>query len=84
MDKEYKIPEFKIPNRIKEEIENEQKEEEEKKLIYEENKNNNTNPNENINKIVNDIRKNNEEDFDEISIDKNAKEKEEDMEKYLK
>ena len=40
-DKNYKIPEYKIPNKIKEETEKEQREEESKKIIYENNLNNN-------------------------------------------
>jgi hypothetical protein len=65
-DKDYKIPEYKIPNKIKEELEKEKEEEQNKKIIYEENKNNNNliqslnnvNQDENINnnlQKVNDI-----------------------------
>ena len=62
-EKDYKIPEYKIPNKIKLEIENQKKEEEKQKLIYEENKNNNIiiPPKENDNndlKTTNDLIKN--------------------------
>ena len=42
-NKEYKIPEYKIPNNIKKEIENDEKEDKNKRIIFEENKNNNIN-----------------------------------------
>ena len=88
-DKDYKIPEYKIPNKIKEEIEKEKENEENKKLIYEQNKNsnnliqhlNNENQDENINnnlQKVNDIIKNEEDDFIEVKPEENEKKKEED------
>jgi len=87
-DKDYKIPEYKIPNKIKEEIEKSQREEESKKIIYENNINNNLNlylndekQDENINKIVSDIIKNNEGDLEEIQTDENEKQKEMDKAK---
>ena len=87
-DKDYKIPEYKIPNEIREEIEKEQKEEESKKIIYENNISNNLNQylndeeqDVNINKKVNDIIKDNEVDFEEIKTDENEKQKEMDKTK---
>ena len=50
-NEDYKIPEYKIPNDIKKEIEEEQKNKQEQKITYEENKNNNVINNE-VNNVI--------------------------------
>ena len=88
-NKEYIIPEYKIPNEIKKEIENNKKEEENQKKIYEDNKNNQNNDlikdNNNNLQTVKDIIKKDEYDeegaFVEVDIDENKAKKEEDNKK---
>ena len=75
-DKKYIIPEYKIPNKIKEEIEQEKIEQENKKIINEENLISSSN-NENNNQKVDDMIKYNDDDFVDIDEIENKKKEEE-------